>query len=795
MSLDAGSCLLAAAGCVVAAGIPALFWLIRLPRPVRPRPRRAGAEPAARASLRAGRGRTAAGVAAPGARHGAALLAAAVITTMVWVSLAAWAAVLLADPVEFRRGLAVIGSIGVALAALLTLAGIERLPGAVESRPARLRRRVDAFLITAATLMGGWIVAGLVFNHAKPVRVHPLWDAFVITPPLVAALGTLAFALVTIVRVARPWVAVSLLSAASVLMVGGSAGTVSAILYGTPDEVGLAGVATAAGVLLMGGACVGRLRGQLNSERVNRKHGWYLSGIVVLGAFATVVVQLSFAQVLDRVALIAGVTTGVTLVIRQWIALHDAGRLAAQLSADEISLRVLAFTDPLTGLANRRELMRVLNEEAVGGAACVLLAIDLDGFKNVNDLRGHDVGDAVLAEVSRRLRTNLRDGDVAARMGGDEFAVLMWAGLADATVAARRLRAVLAQPIETAAGSVYVSASIGVAGCGSANDVPQLLGNADMALRFAKQRGKNRVELYDVAYDGWLHRRTQIEHELRGAIARDEFELAYQPVIELSSMRIVGVEALLRWDNPTLGSVRPDEFIPIAEDAGMIGQLDRWVLHRACRQVGRWRSDGHDVWISVNISVRELHLVDYVAHVTDVLRAHRLPADRLVLEITEHAVAVDLEELVSKLEALRATGVRIALDDFGAGYSSLGRLRWLPVDILKIDRSLVGDPRGVPSRSAAPLVDVVVSLGQRLGLSVIAEGVAEPAELAVVRRSGATLIQGEMLGRAMPAERVEAMLSGSISFDDGSRAGDQQVPGPRVHDVGRLDSGREMRQS
>jgi diguanylate cyclase (GGDEF)-like protein len=516
---------------------------------------------------------------------------------------------------------------------------------------------------------------------------------------------------------------------------------------------------------------------------------------VVLAALAMIVVQLLFAHVLDQVALIASVTTGVTLVLRQWLALHDADKLAMRLSEDEFNLRTLAYTDSLTGVANRRELLRVLHEEATGGAPCVLLAIDLDGFKNVNDLRGHDVGDGVLAEVARRLRTNLRDGDVAARMGGDEFAVLMWADLPAATVAADRLLATLAQPYETAAGSVFVSASIGVAGCHSATDVPQLLRNADLALQFAKQRGKDRVELYDVAYDEWLRRRTGIEHELRGAIARDELNLAYQPIVELASMRIVGVEALLRWEHPTFGSVPPDEFIPIAEDAGMIGQLDQWVLHRACRQVGRWRSDGHDVWLSVNISVRELHLVDYVAQVTDVLRAHRLPPDRLVLEITEHAVAVDLDELVAQLEALRAQGVRIALDDFGAGYSSLGRLRWLPVDILKIDRSLVGDPHGTPSRRVAPLVDVVVTLGRRLDLMVIAEGVAEAADLAVVEQSGAALVQGELFGRAMPAERVEAMLAGSMAYDDGSGFHQPAAPRPRVHDVGQLDSGREMRQS
>ena len=752
------------------AGIPALAWLTRL------------SQPAASGS----RSRRS-------ARFGARLLILSIVTTVGWMVVVGVAAALMPEPHDHRHGLAIVGCVGVLMASQLMFAGIECLPGVVESRPARWRRRIDAFLITSAACLGGWILVGLVFNDGRPVPARPLWDAMVVTPPLLSVAGAAAFAVVTMLRVARPRLAVSLLSIGSVITVAGASGVVTALLYGTPTEVVLAGAGTGFGVFLMGTASVESLRGQLDSERVHRKPGWHLAGVVVLGALGLIVVQVAIARALDQVALIAGVATGVTLVLRQWLALHDADKLAMRLAADEISLRLLAYTDALTGVANRRELLRVLNEEATGGDPCVLLAVDLDGFKNVNDLRGHDVGDAVLAEVAGRLRSNLREGDVAARMGGDEFAVLMWADLAAATVAARRLLDALAQPYETVAGSVFVSASIGVAGCQSATDVPSLLRNADLALRFAKQRGKDRVELYDVAYDEWLRRRTGIEHELRGAISRDELNLAFQPIVELATMRIVGVEALLRWENPKFGLVPPDEFIPIAEDAGMIGQLDQWVLHRACRQVGRWRSDGHDVWLSVNISVRELHLIDYVAQVTEVLRAHRLPADRLVLEITEHSVAVDLDELVAQMEALRSRGVRIALDDFGAGYSSLGRLRWLPVDILKIDRSLVGDPRGAPSRTVASLVDVVVTLGQRLDLTVIAEGVAEPDELAVVEQSGATLVQGELFGRAMPAERVEAMLSESVDRAAALQA--TPVPPPRVHDVGHLDSGREMRQS
>ncbi|HEY2793409.1 MAG TPA: GGDEF domain-containing phosphodiesterase, partial [Micromonosporaceae bacterium] len=338
--------------------------------------------------------------------------------------------------------------------------------------------------------------------------------------------------------------------------------------------------------------------------------------------------------------------------------------------------------------------------------------------------------------------------------------VLMWADETPALAAANRLLVRLGVPYETTAGSVFVSASIGMAGCRSAESTAELLRNADLALRFAKIRGKARCERYDRKYEDWLRRRTDVEHELHGAVQRGELSLMFQPVFALPAADPVGVEALVRWNHPRLGTVPPDEFIPIAEESGLISKVDNWVLNQACRQLGRWLESGHDLWLAVNISVRELHLVDYVTQVQDTLRTHHLAPDRLVLEITERTVAEDIDELVGQLAELRAYGVRIALDDFGAGYSSLGQLRTLPVDILKIDRSLVGDPqRPETSREAAPLVDVVVRLGRRLDLLVIAEGVAEPAEREIVEGAGCKLVQGDLFGRAMPAEHIEAMLA------------------------------------
>jgi diguanylate cyclase (GGDEF)-like protein len=454
----------------------------------------------------------------------------------------------------------------------------------------------------------------------------------------------------------------------------------------------------------------------------------------------------------------------IALASRQSLFQLDERRYTQRLAESEAHFRAMAHTDSLTGLANRRDLMRALHEEAVGGPPCVLLAIDLDGFKNINDMRGHDLGDAVLVEVGRRLRANLRRGDLAARLGGDEFAVLMWARQDQAYAIAQRLLAAVCAPYDLPQGTVYLTASMGLASGSTAHDVDSLLRNADLALRFAKQRGKDRLERYDAAYDEWLRRRITVEQELRGAAHRGELYLAYQPVVALPERRPVGMEALLRWQHPELGHVAPGEFILVAEESGLIGELGAWVLHEACRQLARWRQDGHDLWVSINVSVRELHEPEYAERLAGALQIHGVPAERIVLEVTEHAVARDMAEVAGALRGLRETGVRIALDDFGAGYSSLGQLHRLPVDILKIDQALVADavPDARPSSPVAPLIDVVVRLGQRLGLQVIAEGVEADAQRLVVEEAGCVYGQGHLFGLAMPSSDINALLNPGV---------------------------------
>ncbi|MEV1287230.1 EAL domain-containing protein [Micromonospora sp. NPDC049679] len=425
----------------------------------------------------------------------------------------------------------------------------------------------------------------------------------------------------------------------------------------------------------------------------------------------------------------------------------------------ERTLHQLAFTDQLTGLANRRELMRtVVTQRAVPGHGGALLVIDLHGMAGINDVRGREVGDAVLIEVGRRLRTTVGSDDVAARLSGDEFAIITVEGPVMAYALATKLLTALTEPYQLPGAIVHLHVSIGLAEVAGGDSVDDVLRRADLARRRARQLGRNRVEWYDAYMEEQLIRRMDLERELPGAAERGELDLVYQPVLGLDDGRPVGVEALLRWRSPMLGTVLPNELLPVAEDLALIDEVGKWVRQRACRQLAAWSHSGHDLWMAVNVSQRELAAPDFVSAVAATLAAHRIAPERLVVEIAESRVAADVPSVVTQLAGLRALGVRTALDDFGAGQASLAQLRRLPVDILKIDRALVADPadRRGPSK---PLIDVVVSLGRRLGLEILAEGLESTAQVDQAREAGCRFAQGFALARPAPAERIEAFLA------------------------------------
>lgn len=425
----------------------------------------------------------------------------------------------------------------------------------------------------------------------------------------------------------------------------------------------------------------------------------------------------------------------------------------------ERTLHQLAFTDQLTGLANRRELMRtIVTQRSVPGHGGALLVIDLHGMAGINEIRGREVGDAVLIEVAHRLRATIGSDDVAARIAGDEFAVVTVEKPVMAYALATRVLTALIEPYHLPGATVHLNVSIGLAEVSGGDSVDDVLRRADLARRRAKQLGRNRVEWYDSYLEEQLIRRMDLERELPGAIERGEFDLVYQPVLGLEDGRPVGVEALLRWRSPMLGTVLPAELLPVAEDLGLIDEIGQWVRQQACRQLAAWSQLGKDLWMAVNVSHRELAAPDFVSRVAATLAAHRVAPERLVVEIAESRVAADVPAVVTQLAGLRALGVRTALDDFGAGQASLAQLRRLPVDILKIDRALVTEPgdRRNPTR---PLIDVVVSLGRRLGLEIFAEGLESNGQVEQARDAGCRYAQGFALIRPAPAERIEAFLA------------------------------------
>ncbi|TDC36517.1 bifunctional diguanylate cyclase/phosphodiesterase [Micromonospora sp. 15K316] len=663
-----------------------------------------------------------------------------------------------------RTGWATVVSVGTAASGLIFLVGLFRLPGVVTSTAATVRLVLDGLMMAAAVWLVGWVLVSeptRILGDATPTACVPVLLATA-SAALTAGIGPLA-----VCRGVATRGRLVVLAVAIATVTAGGLGVAVGLCRSGPALV-LTGAALSA---------VGLLAVALSALRVDPRDrvepdGVDRSGVNALIPMLAMTVSATYHLVQGGrfTPLSVGICAveGFALVARQYLAVRDVRAYADRLAEREAHFRELAHTDALTGLANRRGLLRALHRGAAAGVPCVLLGLDLDGFKHVNDMRGHDVGDAVLAQVGRRLRETLGPDDVAARLGGDEFAVLLSGRTREADQVAERLLAVLGRAHEQPEGPVFLSVSIGVAGWDGEPDVEVLLRNADLALRYAKQRGKNRIERYDAAYDQRLRRRTTLEHELRGAIERDELRLVFQPVASLPSVRPVGAEALLRWRHPELGNVRPDEFIPLAEECGMIAKLGAWVLNQACQQLSRWLADGHDVWVSVNVSPRELHNPEYVVLVADALRRHGVPPQRLVLEVTEHAVATDLDELIRRLAALRRTGVRIALDDFGAGYSSLGQLRRLPIDILKIDHGLVAEhepvrPEGKDGPAFAPMVDIVMRLGHQLGLEVIAEGVTTPTELAAVVAAGCRFGQGALCGWGVPAEHLEAMLEAATS--------------------------------
>ena len=422
-----------------------------------------------------------------------------------------------------------------------------------------------------------------------------------------------------------------------------------------------------------------------------------------------------------------------------------------------------ALHDELTGLPNRRLLLdrlaRALKRTERHGMQVAVLFMDIDDFKLINDGLGHQVGDELLVALSARLTRVLRSGDtLVARFGGDEFVVLCEDILEeeDAVRVAERIAEALREPAAIGDHELSVTASIGVAIGAAANaDATALVRDADAAMYRAKEQGRGRFELFDQAMHARVMRRLGAESELRRALDRDELRLHYQPIVAVDDGALCGVEALVRWEHPQRGLIPPAEFIPLAEETGLIITLGRWVIAEACEQAARWRRERPGLRMSVNLSTRQLADRELVDCVSASLRESGLPAGDLTLEITESVLMQEVESFVEVLGALKAAGVRLGLDDFGTGYSSLGYLRRFPLDVLKLDRLFVSELGADPA--ADSIIAAVIDMARALGMQVIAEGVETGAQLSILRRLGCHLAQGYHFSRPLPpAELVLA---------------------------------------
>jgi diguanylate cyclase len=442
------------------------------------------------------------------------------------------------------------------------------------------------------------------------------------------------------------------------------------------------------------------------------------------------------------------------------------------LKAANDELRKRAFIDPLTGLANRllfedrlrHAVARV--DRSVGQVASrnaekvAVLFIDLDGFKPVNDSFGHAAGDAVLKEVAQRLRAEIRESDTAARVGGDEFLLLIEAAgsMADSVALAQRVLVSVARPYDLGTERVAVSASIGIAIHPDHGPAERIVIHADAAMYAAKAMGRNTYAVFESSMGNAAQEQMSLQSDLKNAVAKGQMELHYQPKMNGALAKFSGVEALLRWNHPERGQISPALFIPLAERFGLIGSLGDWIIHEACRQMAEWAQAGTNMRVAINVSAHQLRDPRLVQKIETTLQQHGVSPSRLLCEITESVAMEDVETTQRTFEGLAKIGVFLSIDDFGTGFSSLSYLRKLPARQLKIDKSFVLDLE--TSRDARAVVDAVIRLAHALSLRVVAEGVETQGQRDILLKMGCDELQGFLLARPMAARDLQKWIDG-----------------------------------
>jgi diguanylate cyclase (GGDEF)-like protein len=456
-------------------------------------------------------------------------------------------------------------------------------------------------------------------------------------------------------------------------------------------------------------------------------------------------------------------------------------RTDEELARREEELAFLATHDPLTGLPNRTLILdrveQMLARAARSKTPVAALFVDLDNFKNINDTLGHSVGDELLQAVAARLKGVVRGADALGRLGGDEFVVIAeeLSLAAGPELVAERLLSALKPPFRLGPNeeiSLTISASVGIA-AGERSSAGELLRDADIAMYRAKWDGRDRYAVFESAMQDTVQHRMELEMDLREALGKGEFVLAYQPTLDLGSMRPTGVEALIRWQHPVRGLVQPDAFIPLLEETGLITEIGRWVLLEACSQAAAWHRAGHGITVAVNVSGRQLDSDQLIRDIEDALNDSGIEAKMLTIEITETTLMRNVEETARRLAEIKELGVRIAIDDFGTGYSSLAHLQRFPVDALKIDRSFISGLKH--NKEGETLIHTLVQLGKALSIETFAEGIEEHDELSLLKAEDCDSGQGFLFARpldALAAERYfESCASPAISLAASPSAG------------------------
>jgi diguanylate cyclase (GGDEF)-like protein len=645
------------------------------------------------------------------------------------------------------------------LSAIAALAGLLLLPGQRLDRSGLLRLGLDVLMVCTALGVAGWalIIAPALgrTGGAQMLRDYGL-------PYSAAAVLTLAVVVLVAARAGGRWLVPVLLICAGLAV--RSIGRLAMVGLLIRDEYvggGPIDLLFTVGYLLLTAAALWPPAASGGAVRLARPVSPAERGtrVRVLLPYLPVAVALIASAVAgpglrDMGLVLGSLAVIVLLLTRQVLTALDNAAFAAEETR-------MAYSDPLTGLGNRALLAAEVaraQRAARGGGRLSLLLLDLDGFKAVNDSLGHEAGDRLLVRLAQRLVATVGPDDVVARLGGDEFAVLVEAETPGAGLrTARRLLEALGAPVEFSGRTVRVTVSIGVVEQ-VGGDPGDVLRDADVAMYAAKSAGKACVRQFEPAMRRAVVAKAELEADLRHALDRGEFSLRFQPVVDLDTREVRGAEALVRWEHPRRGLLTPGAFVPLAEEIGLVGELDRWVMDEACRVAAGWQALKPGVTVSVNVTADRFASTDLVGAVADALAETGLPPHCLTLELTETALVADAEATISRLGALGALGVQVAIDDFGTGYSSLAYLHRLPASILKIDKSFV-EGLGTNAESTA-LVRVIMGLAETFGLRTIAEGVESESQRALLRALGCTTAQGYLFARPLPVDELEALLVG-----------------------------------